>query len=54
MKNKEYKICKEACAKDGCYLPPENEFHTEVANTPQFIRAYFYLKGLKSRRKEYE
>ena len=45
--NKEYKICKEACEKEGCYLPEEHEFHGIVANTPLFIRAYFYLKGEK-------
>ena len=47
MADKEYKICEEACKKEGCYLPPDCEFHCTVANTPMFIRAYFYLKGRK-------
>jgi len=41
----EYKICKEACENEGCYLPPEHEFYQKIAQTPAFIRAYYYLKG---------
>lgn len=48
---KEYKICKEACREQRCYLPEEHEFHGVVANTPLFIRAYFYLKGKKDSHK---
>ena len=46
--DKEYEICKEACKNEGCYCPEDFNFHNEVAKTPIFIRAYFYLKGLKS------
>lgn len=43
--DKEYEICKKACSEDGCYLPQDCEFHTAVANTPLFLRAYFFMKG---------
>lgn len=42
---KEFEICKKACEDAGCYLPEEHEFHGTVANTPMFIRTYFYAKG---------
>ena len=50
--NREYEICKEACEEEGCFLPDECEFHSTVANTPMFIRAYFYLRGKMQSDKE--
>ena len=52
MEDKEYEICKEACGKEGCYCPEDWKFHTIVASTPLFIRAYFYLKGMKDSQEE--
>ena len=42
---KEYCIMKQACINAGCFIPEEHVFHSTVANTPMFIRAYFHLKG---------
>ncbi len=49
---KEYELCKEACKREGCFCPEDYDFHNIVANTPMFIRAYFYLKGKKSNKGE--
>jgi len=48
---KEYEICKEACINEGCYFPPDYEFHRVIANIPHFVRAYFYLKGKRDKMK---
>lgn len=45
MGDKEYDICVKGCEIQGCYLPPSHEFHQVVANTPIFLRSYFYQKG---------
>ena len=45
---RQYKICKEACKEKGCHLPLEHEFHQTLANTPEFIRVFFFLSGWKS------
>ena len=50
--NEEYEICKEACVNHGCYLPPSHEFHRIKANTPMYIRAYYFLKGWMELQKE--
>ena len=50
MVDKEYEICKEVCKKEGCYCPEDYKFHITVANTPQFIRAYYYAKGRLSKK----
>lgn len=42
---KEYEIMKQACINAGCYIPEDFTFHSTVANTPHFIRAYFHAKG---------
>ena len=49
---KEYAICKEACINKGCYCPEDYKFHTAIANTPAFIRAYFFDKGFEECKKE--
>jgi len=49
---KEYEICKEACINTGCHCPEDFKFHSEVANTPMFIRAYFFQKGFEACQKE--
>ena len=51
-KDKEYEICKEACINDGCRLPLSQEFHQTRANTPHYLRAYYYLKGWVACQKE--
>jgi len=43
--DKEYEICKTACENHGCYCPPSHEFHQNRANTPMYLRAYYFLKG---------
>jgi len=45
MIDKEYELCKKGCEKEGCHCPEDYKFHSAVANTPMFIRVYFYLKG---------
>jgi len=42
---KEYAIASDAAKSKGCHLPEEHVFHSIVANTPAFIREYFFLKG---------
>lgn len=42
---KEYEIAKDAASSIGCHVPEEHIFHSTVANTPAFIREYFFLKG---------
>lgn len=49
---KEYEVCKEACENTGCHCPEDFEFHSIVANTPAFIRAYFFQKGFEEYKKE--
>ena len=44
-KQTEFEICKKACKEAGCYLPEENVFYSTIANTPMYVRAYFFLKG---------
>ena len=51
---KEFQICKDACENAGCFCPEEHIFHSTVANTPQFIRSYFYQKGFEDCKKEME
>lgn len=41
----EYCIMKQACLDAGCFIPEDHIFHSTVANTPAFIREYFYAKG---------
>ena len=52
MENKEYEICKQACENTGCYCPPSHEFHHNRANTPAYLRAYYFLKGWIEHQKE--
>jgi len=52
MENKEYEICKQACENTGCYCPPSHEFHYNRANTPAYLRAYYFLKGWIEHQKE--
>lgn len=53
MIDKEYELCKDACDNAGCHCPPSHEFHSAVANTYMFIRAYFLHKGFEECKKEF-
>jgi hypothetical protein len=56
MTKEDYELCKEACKHDGpeCYCPPDHEFHLGVANTPAWLRRYFFAKGFQEAQKELE
>ena len=44
-----YELCKEVCndVKPSCRAPKcSGEFNKVIANTPEWIRRYFFAKGL--------
>jgi len=50
---KEYNLCEEVCKKEGCYCPPSHEFHSTIANTPLWLRAYLKKTGYYQALDEY-
>lgn len=45
----DYKLCIEACKHNGpqCYCPSESTFFGKIADTPEWLKRYFFSLGFQ-------